>query len=215
MGDFHRDAVPDVFSLKRTNTGTGGFEVHVLNAIMERVAEAENRASGDQAGPGSSPPQTRKAIDRRTLTRPGAREQQCAGPCWGGVFVAHFHSGRGEQLGTLCSGQRRAEEVTLALRAKAGLEVAGLCLRFDALGNDAESEVLAHRDDGAYDRRFVLPVLLYFFEVDDSSARDNTYSWIARTWVWLSKSLKDGMPRDSRAPPSTMAANCWWTSALV
>jgi hypothetical protein len=35
MGDFHRDAVPDVFSLKRTNTGTGGFEVHVLNAIME------------------------------------------------------------------------------------------------------------------------------------------------------------------------------------
>jgi len=41
MGDFHGDAVPDVFSLKRTNTGTGGFEVYVLNAIMERVAEAE------------------------------------------------------------------------------------------------------------------------------------------------------------------------------
>jgi ribosomal protein L24E len=34
IGDFNRDAVPDVFSLKRTNTGTGKLEVHVLNGIM-------------------------------------------------------------------------------------------------------------------------------------------------------------------------------------
>jgi hypothetical protein len=58
-------------------------------------------------------------------------------------------------------------------------------------------------------------VAIYLFETDDSNARDNTYSWIARTWVWVSKSLKDGMPRDSRAPPSTMAANCWWTSEVA
>jgi hypothetical protein len=31
VGDFNRDGIPDVYCLKRTNTGTGTLEVHVLN----------------------------------------------------------------------------------------------------------------------------------------------------------------------------------------
>jgi hypothetical protein len=31
VGDYNRDGVPDVYCLKRTNTGTGTLEVHVLN----------------------------------------------------------------------------------------------------------------------------------------------------------------------------------------
>jgi hypothetical protein len=32
VGDFNQDGIPDVYCLKRTNTGTGTLEVHVLNA---------------------------------------------------------------------------------------------------------------------------------------------------------------------------------------
>jgi hypothetical protein len=31
VGDFNRDGIPDVFAFKKTNTGTGRLEVHVLN----------------------------------------------------------------------------------------------------------------------------------------------------------------------------------------
>jgi hypothetical protein len=42
----------------------------------------------------------------------------------------------------------------------------------------------------------------------EAAARDKTYALIARTCLGESRSLKDGMPRDSRIPPSTIAANC-------
>src|SRR5262249_20388250 len=31
VGDFNRDGIPDVYCFKKTNTGTGRLEVHVLN----------------------------------------------------------------------------------------------------------------------------------------------------------------------------------------
>jgi hypothetical protein len=31
VGDYNRDGIPDVYCFKRTNTGTGTLEVHVLN----------------------------------------------------------------------------------------------------------------------------------------------------------------------------------------
>src|SRR5258708_34755 len=40
-----------------------------------------------------------------------------------------------------------------------------------------------------------------------AAARDRMYAWIAGSCSRLSTSLNAGMPRDSRAPPSTMASN--------
>src|SRR5580704_9015220 len=50
----------------------------------------------------------------------------------------------------LCSGQGRAEEVALSFRTVLGLKECELFLRFDALGNHALLEVLAHINYGAH-----------------------------------------------------------------
>src|SRR5262249_38697526 len=50
VGDFNRDGVPDVFGFKRTNTGTGSLEVHVLDgANLYQVFSLHTGTSISQA----------------------------------------------------------------------------------------------------------------------------------------------------------------------
>jgi hypothetical protein len=58
-------------------------------------------------------------------------------------------------MGKLCGGQRPAEEVPLSFRAAVGLKECELFVRFDAFGNHALLEVLAHINDGADDGRII------------------------------------------------------------
>src|ERR1700676_4779440 len=52
-------------------------------------------------------------------------------------------------------GQGAAEEKALTFGTIMGLKEGELCLRFDALGNDALLEVLAHINNGAHDGRVI------------------------------------------------------------
>src|SRR6266404_4895649 len=58
-------------------------------------------------------------------------------------------------MGKLCGGQGPAEEVALSFRTVMGLKECALLLRFDALGNHALLEVLAHVNYGAHNRRAI------------------------------------------------------------
>src|ERR1700730_14259227 len=58
-------------------------------------------------------------------------------------------------MGKLCGGQRLAEEIALSSRTVLGLKECELFLGFDALGNHALLEVLAHINYGAHDWRVI------------------------------------------------------------
>src|ERR1700733_14287033 len=62
-----------------------------------------------------------------------------------------FCYARLQQIGKLSGGHRPAEEIALAFRAVVGAKECELCLCFDAFGNHALLEVLAHVNYGAHD----------------------------------------------------------------
>ena len=61
-----------------------------------------------------------------------------------------------QQLSKLGGGHGATEEVTLTFGTAVGLKESELFLRFDALGDDALIEVLAHVNDGADDGRIAV-----------------------------------------------------------
>src|ERR1700730_3079576 len=58
-------------------------------------------------------------------------------------------------MGKVCGGQGPAEEVALSFGTVLGLKECELFLRFDALGNHAQLEGLAHVNYGAHDCRVI------------------------------------------------------------